>query len=234
MLTSPPPTSSPSYYPLPYLPELFDQAIRRSFLSSRTPASSTTVSTTPSPSTSTEIPPYPPPYLPELFDRATRRSVISSPPPPPPLLNEVDIIELESLIDDVLTVSTPPRSHWHIRESAQERVVAFSPPPPPPHRNPLTRSIRSSSPIRQIDFEQKENISVNFNICGLQLGPLRDEVDSECSICFESNITSSSGGALPCKHTFHNECISKWFEISINNHTCPCCRRKVDVLELCN
>jgi hypothetical protein len=42
----------------------------------------------------------------------------------------------------------------------------------------------------------------------------------ECSICTE-DISHTTGGGLPCGHTFHNDCITPWFR---NKNTCPNCR----------
>lgn len=43
---------------------------------------------------------------------------------------------------------------------------------------------------------------------------------NQCNICFEEdNIVRST---LPCNHTFHLHCISKWFRIG--NSSCPMCR----------
>lgn len=48
-----------------------------------------------------------------------------------------------------------------------------------------------------------------------------DNIDIECSICFDNNcnITLSK-----CNHKFHDKCIIQWF---INNKTCPMCRTSI-------
>lgn len=43
---------------------------------------------------------------------------------------------------------------------------------------------------------------------------------SECPVCFEV-MTSHNKKTLTCKHTFHTNCILKWF---VENNTCPVCR----------
>lgn len=45
------------------------------------------------------------------------------------------------------------------------------------------------------------------------------EINQECSICLQSN----ANWKLPCNHTFHYDCINKWF---LCNRTCPYCRCK--------
>jgi len=50
----------------------------------------------------------------------------------------------------------------------------------------------------------------------------------ECSICYE-NITKETGKAeLSCSHTFHLNCLSKWF---LKNENCPCCRHTANETE---
>lgn len=44
-----------------------------------------------------------------------------------------------------------------------------------------------------------------------------------CTICLE--LTKRSDKKLKCKHMFHNKCIVKWFEESIE---CPTCRMEQD------
>ena len=45
----------------------------------------------------------------------------------------------------------------------------------------------------------------------------------DCSICFDK-ITGEDQSVLKCDHTFHKECIDKWFEKS---HRCPLCRNSL-------
>ena len=42
----------------------------------------------------------------------------------------------------------------------------------------------------------------------------------ECPICAET-IKEKDKHITPCKHTFHEKCIKRWFKYS---HTCPLCR----------
>lgn len=51
---------------------------------------------------------------------------------------------------------------------------------------------------------------------------LSDEyTDEVCSICLETWAKEQVLVCLPCKHVFHEECISKWFN---TRHICPLCR----------
>lgn len=50
----------------------------------------------------------------------------------------------------------------------------------------------------------------------------KDSTDS-CPICYEE---IGYGIQLRCKHVYHNDCISKWFN---TNTTCPMCR--YDIIE---
>ena len=47
------------------------------------------------------------------------------------------------------------------------------------------------------------------------------EGEEECSICLEK--LNNNHVSLPCKHHFHENCITKWFD---NKHECPLCREK--------
>lgn len=47
--------------------------------------------------------------------------------------------------------------------------------------------------------------------------------DGECTICLET-IKTDNGVSLPCKHSFHEDCIDDWLEVS---PTCPICRQTV-------
>ena len=76
----------------------------------------------------------------------------------------------------------------------------------------------NNSPVRRIDFSDTPK---KINPCEIHLSSC--EMNSECSICLENDVTIETGGALSCKHTFHRSCIAKWFEMS-DVHRCPYCR----------
>ena len=50
-----------------------------------------------------------------------------------------------------------------------------------------------------------------------------DNTEDECCICYESKL-SGNIIELECTHTFHEECINKWF---INSANCPYCRSDI-------
>jgi len=47
--------------------------------------------------------------------------------------------------------------------------------------------------------------------------------DMTCAVCLEE-CNSTSGGALPCHHIFHRDCINKWLE---RHNDCPTCKQQV-------
>merc|ERR1711964_452762 len=55
--------------------------------------------------------------------------------------------------------------------------------------------------------------------------------DNECSICLDEILEDSTDDgqkpkSLPCKHTFHANCIAKWIEAKPNvAGACPKCRK---------
>lgn len=55
--------------------------------------------------------------------------------------------------------------------------------------------------------------------------------NDDCSICLSKLSTlsiSSKSHTLPCKHTFHKQCIDCWFK---DNATCPMCRANVTIIQ---
>ena len=73
--------------------------------------------------------------------------------------------------------------------------------------------------------ERKRCIHVikNGNICKLNAKNgeyCYRHIPDECSICFE-NIDKSDNKILPCGHSFHTNCVLKWF---VTSDTCPVCR----------
>jgi hypothetical protein len=47
---------------------------------------------------------------------------------------------------------------------------------------------------------------------------------STCAICQEEMIATTEALKLPCGHTFHEDCLTKWLG---KQHTCPTCRAKL-------
>lgn len=46
----------------------------------------------------------------------------------------------------------------------------------------------------------------------------------ECSICLNPVESEGTIYDIPCKHVFHENCLSKWLE---RQQTCPLCRAKI-------
>lgn len=147
------------------------------------------------------------------------------------------MIEIQN---NFVEISTPP----------PYRPNMFSPPPyrppmgvrtPAPYRPPMSSS-NSSNTSHRVNSEDDEalnnivrNLLWNFpendktKLDNLVL--LNCANESECSICMEHDVSPSTGGSLKCKHTFHTECLKKWF--AHGSTTCPCCRASIDVNEYC-
>lgn len=43
--------------------------------------------------------------------------------------------------------------------------------------------------------------------------PTEDELKTECPICLKTYVSSDSLIDLPCSHSFHESCLSRWMEI---------------------
>ena len=52
----------------------------------------------------------------------------------------------------------------------------------------------------------------------------------DCSICYQAISATTGIATLSCSHSFHINCIGKWL-ISLDEGTCPCCRKKMSALE---
>ncbi|OEL31817.1 hypothetical protein BAE44_0007164, partial [Dichanthelium oligosanthes] len=46
-------------------------------------------------------------------------------------------------------------------------------------------------------------------------------VPAECAVCLQDFVTKDTIRAMPCSHTFHQDCIFRWLRV---NHVCPLCR----------
>ena len=56
---------------------------------------------------------------------------------------------------------------------------------------------------------------------------LEVKTDSECgqcSVCLEDYIVGTIVRELPCKHMFHDECVSDWIQRPSSSRNCPDCR----------
>jgi hypothetical protein len=90
-------------------------------------------------------------------------------------------------------------------------------------------------PVLRLYFEDMSAVDSTSTVIsklndnGLRLNDLCH--DAECTICFE-DVGTTTGGSLVCGHSFHNNCIQKWFLSGQFN--CPNCRGHVDVLNMLN
>eukprot|EP00906_Rhabdomonas_costata_P003849 RCo005809 len=50
------------------------------------------------------------------------------------------------------------------------------------------------------------------------------DTQTECTICQDKYRAGVEVTTLPCKHSYHSECIGKWFD---ENGNCPICRKEV-------
>jgi hypothetical protein len=82
------------------------------------------------------------------------------------------------------------------------------------------RRSRSHQPTRtvprSVPREEKllRTIYINFQ---------QTKAKSQCSICVEDFRLGEEAVQLPCKHIYHEACITSWFE---RNSNCPICRRE--------
>jgi hypothetical protein len=57
-----------------------------------------------------------------------------------------------------------------------------------------------------------------------------NELEEDCSICYNNYIQDDKVTELSCSHCFHNKCIFNWFnsaELTRSKLTCPLCRMKI-------
>ena len=67
-----------------------------------------------------------------------------------------------------------------------------------------------------------------FTVTDLGQGEIREGPSShECAICLENMPVGTTVRILPCRHSFHHECIIGWLNES--KYNCPMC--KFDLLE---
>ena len=49
--------------------------------------------------------------------------------------------------------------------------------------------------------------------------------EGDCAICFGDDVAGSYQLVLPCAHSVHSRCLTRWLARS---HTCPLCRASCD------
>lgn len=123
----------------------------------------------------------------------------------------------------------------------------------PPMIDETRHSREKDELLRQLEASQKVSIllaqinrqhppfSPPLHVAGTQVQDGLDTDSSCCGICFEDMAadTADKGVALrserllqrlSCDHTFHHECLSKWFRSQwrdTHDVSCPTCRREV-------
>ncbi|WBW71743.1 ubiquitin-protein ligase E3 [Schizosaccharomyces osmophilus] len=94
-----------------------------------------------------------------------------------------------------------------------------------------TKEFIQNLPSRTISREGFYEEDVENDIPDNEAVPLMDETARraaygvECVICLEAFNRGDKVIALPCKHEFHRDCISKW--VVDYRHTCPTCNAVV-------
>lgn len=56
---------------------------------------------------------------------------------------------------------------------------------------------------------------------------IENNTPTECIICLENINSTTTNLTLSCQHTFHQDCIDKWFQTTTDN-SCPICRAKIN------
>ncbi|EPX74878.1 RNF family protein [Schizosaccharomyces octosporus yFS286] len=94
-----------------------------------------------------------------------------------------------------------------------------------------TKEFIENLPSRTISREGFYEEDIENDIPDDEAVPLMDETARraaygvECVICLEAFNRGDKVVALPCKHEFHRDCISKW--VVDYRHTCPTCNAVV-------
>jgi len=60
------------------------------------------------------------------------------------------------------------------------------------------------------------------------MGPNMEIGGTTCCICLESFEEGDPLKRLPCRHTFHTDCITPW--LTERSRLCPLCKESVNVL----
>lgn len=74
-----------------------------------------------------------------------------------------------------------------------------------------------------VDEALAPNVKPRFTAEELGQGEICDGPSShECAICLEAMPIGTTVRILPCRHSFHHECIVGW--LNEDKHTCPMCK----------
>jgi len=60
----------------------------------------------------------------------------------------------------------------------------------------------------------------------MSLDLIENNTTTECIICLENINSTTTNLTLNCQHTFHQNCIDKWFQTTTDS-SCPICRTKI-------
>lgn len=74
--------------------------------------------------------------------------------------------------------------------------------------------------MQAMDQDQGQGGLTEEEISRLDITPYEGD-DVQCSICLNNITTGQDVTSLSCEHTFHSQCIQRWFR---RNATCPVCR----------
>jgi len=73
------------------------------------------------------------------------------------------------------------------------------------------------------ETDEKDELTDGLKTCKFTRS---DNEEVICPICLEEFNDNETVIELSCKHIFHKDCIKSWFK---NNHSCPTCRKKIDL-----
>ena len=113
--------------------------------------------------------------------------------------------ELQDLLNENAAATAVVRETWTIDDS--DDMVNVTPPPP---------ALDDSYGLQD---EPRQPPASSGVIKGLTVEP--HVSDEPCPICMEDCTENDTCSKLPCSHSFHRHCITKWLQM---NHICPMCR----------
>ena len=87
-------------------------------------------------------------------------------------------------------------------------------------QNQIGAQINIADLLEYNDNDNNNNNNNNNNNVGQ-----RDEENNQCTICLEGFQVGDVRRALPCMHTFHQNCVDRWLNI---HRSCPICRTEID------